>query len=109
MLGDAEPRSFSAEAVGEEDGEVTFEFSRSVAEIESEMAAHLDQLEASGAGSAPRISMEIDPREMRIIAFLYDRRTGAVLSADEIVPEGIPGDELRVLDADPAPSSAGGR
>ncbi|QDV06031.1 hypothetical protein Poly30_15350 [Planctomycetes bacterium Poly30] len=106
LLGGTEPLGFS-----EDDGEdeVTFEFRRPVSEIEDAMAAHLDQLESEGAGSAPRISMTIDPREMRIIAFLYDRRTGAVLSADEIIPEGIPGDELRVLDVEAAPASAGGR
>lgn len=84
---------FSALAVGDDEDEVIFEFSRSVADIEDEMAAYLTQLEEDGVGNAPRISMAIDPREIRVIAFLFDRRSGAVLSADELIPNGLPAAE----------------
>ncbi|MGK0480990.1 MAG: hypothetical protein ACJAQ3_000961 [Planctomycetota bacterium] len=100
LLGESGPLAFSAETVGDDDDDVVFEFSRAVSSIEDEMAAHLDALETEGVGSAPRISMKIDSREMRVIAFLYDKNSGAVLSADELIPSGIPVDGVDILDLD---------
>lgn len=104
LLGASGPLPFTPEIVGDED-EVTFQFQRSVAEIEEEISLYLNRLEAEGAGSAPRISMKIDSREMRVIALLYSETTGAILSADELIPAGLPKDE----DNSDVPQSEGGR
>lgn len=90
LLGADGPKSFAAEEVGDDEDEVMFTFQRPIAEIEQEIAAHLEELESDGVGSAPRISMKIDPREIRVVAFLYSTETGAVLSADELIPAGLP-------------------
>ncbi len=105
LIGSDGPLPFTVDAVGDDEDEVTFSFERSLADLEAEIAAHLDQLEADGVGSAPRISMKIDPREIRVIAFLYSETTGAILSADELIPAGLPGAE----DEESAPSDGDGR
>ncbi|MEM8711408.1 MAG: hypothetical protein AAGG01_10685, partial [Planctomycetota bacterium] len=91
--------------VGED--EATFAFEGAVADVEASMAAHLDALESSGAGSAPRISMRIDPTEIRVVAFLYSEETGEILAADECLPAGLPAGEDAGVEALLPPTEEG--
>ncbi|MEZ6014059.1 MAG: hypothetical protein R3F49_03020 [Planctomycetota bacterium] len=61
-------------------------FSRDLAAFETDQLAFLADLEGEGLGSVPRISTRIDPREARVVAFLCDSRTGAVLAAGGCTP-----------------------
>lgn len=92
-----------------EDMEAEVTFSRALVDFETEQSAFLGELEAEGLGSAPRISLSVDPREARVVAFLCDGRTGAVLAAAGCTPTLAP----HKLDAGDAtiqvPRAGGGR
>ena len=66
-----------------------YEFKRSLQSIESAHEEYLEQLESEGVGTAPRISMTIDPNQVRVIAFLTKEGSGAVLAAAMVTPEGV--------------------
>jgi len=87
------------------------EFERTLDSLSIEQAAHLDALEAEGLGSVPRISLQIDPREVRVIAYLCDTTTGVVLAAAQCTPTlgGAPTTEgTPTIDGDDAPESGSG-
>ena len=84
MIGDDLGKS-----VGLDEDDVEIEFGATFAEVEEQQLAFLDQLEADGVGTAPRISTRMDPNQARVIAFLFDERSGRVLAAASAIPEGV--------------------
>ncbi|MCP3915537.1 MAG: hypothetical protein GY711_08285 [bacterium] len=50
--------------------------------------AFLDELEADGGGSVVRMSTAIDPAQVRLVGCIRNARTGEVLQAIQIDPEG---------------------
>ncbi|MHC4910040.1 MAG: tetratricopeptide repeat protein [Planctomycetota bacterium] len=70
-----------------DDGELTFAIDRDIASVIAENEAHLASLEASGAGTAPRMGASIDPSAVVLIAVVRDLDTGEVYQAAQIVPE----------------------
>ena len=84
MIGDDLGKS-----VGLDEDDVEIEFGATFAEVEEQQLAFLDQLEADGVGTAPRISTRMDPNQARVIAFLFDERSGRVLAAASAIPDGV--------------------
>jgi tetratricopeptide (TPR) repeat protein len=74
-----------------QDGAMRVSFSRSLADVTAENLAHLDELQERGVGSTPRMSMNIDPRMVRVIAFVATP-SGEVLQALSAEPEGAEGE-----------------
>ena len=70
-----------------EDDLMRIDFDRTLADITAANEAFLDQLEADGVGTTARFSSQIDPRQVRVIAFLYRTDTGEVLGAVQGTPE----------------------
>lgn len=62
-------------------------FARTLADITASNEAFLDQLEADGVGTTARFSSQIDPRQVRIVAYIYRMDTGEILSAVQGTPE----------------------
>ncbi len=71
-------------------------FEHTFAEVETDLVAHLEGLEARGIGTAPRISTKMDPNQARVIAILYDGSTGAVLAASSCIPVGVESEDAEV-------------
>ncbi|MEM1448116.1 MAG: hypothetical protein AAF726_01795 [Planctomycetota bacterium] len=67
--------------------EVPFEISLEGAE--ERQLAFFDVMEDEDLGSPPRISTRVDPNQARVVAFVFDGNSGAVLSAYSTIPEGI--------------------
>jgi hypothetical protein len=68
----------------------------------------LDALEAEGLGSVPRISLRIDPREARVVAYLCDRNSGAVLASAQCTPTMVAAPILAApAESTPAPREGG--
>ena len=63
-----------------------FEFSRSLSEASQQTQNHLDKLEEDGVGTTVRISKQIDPRQVRVVAYVFDGETREVLWASESTP-----------------------
>ncbi len=80
----------------EVDDEMSFPFEVHIEDVEAAWAEHLDQLESDGVGAAPRISMRMDPNQTRIVAYLHDMRSGTVLAACEVTPEGVVSEDREV-------------
>ena len=70
------------------EGAMRLEFSASLSEVTAANRAHLDRLEQAGAGGVARMSLAIDPEQVRIVAFLRDEGTGEVLQAIQVDPQG---------------------
>lgn len=83
-------------SVSLDEEEVEIEFGTTFADVEEKQLAFLDQLEADGVGTAPRISTRMDPNQARVIAFLFDEQTGRVLAAASAVPEGVASEDGEV-------------
>ncbi|MEZ6195389.1 MAG: hypothetical protein R3F20_06650 [Planctomycetota bacterium] len=64
-----------------EDGEMSFEFSRALADVTAENRRFLEAREAAGNPSATRLSLDIDPRQAAIVAFVRDTATNEILQA----------------------------
>ena len=75
------------------EGRMQIPFSRSLSEASAANAAYLDELESSGGGGVVRMSLAIDPEQVRIVAFLRDADTGEVVQAIQVDPEGPEGGE----------------
>lgn len=65
-----------------------FQFERSLAELERELVAFLEEMEAGG-GAASRMGTRIDPRSVVLVALVRDIRTGEVHQALQIMPKRI--------------------
>jgi hypothetical protein len=80
--------SFDGEEFDPEDGSMVIAFQEKLSEITAENEAYLDDIVAAGGGMTARMSMKIDPREVRIVAFLTNVISGEVIQAIQIDPEG---------------------
>ncbi len=69
------------------DGEgMRIDFSQSLLQVSAQNQAYLDELESSGEGSTVRISGNLDPRQVRVVAYLYDESSGEVHWAQQSTP-----------------------
>ncbi len=75
------------------DGKMKYEFDRPLAEIDQANEAYLDSLQRSGAGSVERVSMQIDPKQVSIVAYLRATESKKVLQAVQLNPRGAEPDE----------------
>lgn len=91
MLGDDE-----GVPVTIDDDVVEVEFELSIDDAEAVQEDFLEQMETEGLGSAPRISVRMDPNQARVVAFLFDERNGRVLAAASCVPDGVEGEDAEV-------------
>jgi len=80
--------SYDGDEYDPEDGSMTVAFQDKLSEITKENEQYLDDIVAAGGGMTARMSTKIDPREVRIVAFLRDIVTGEVVQALQIDPEG---------------------
>ncbi|MDF1836678.1 MAG: hypothetical protein P1V35_02315 [Planctomycetota bacterium] len=71
--------------------EVTFDVGLHTVQANNE--ACLDRLMDEGAGTVRKLSMELDPRQLVVVAFVRDDSTGEVLQAVVVEPDGL--EELR--------------
>ncbi len=69
------------------DGAMTIDFERSLADLQAENEAYLDELASAGAGAVTRISTAIDPAQVRLVAYLRDFGGGATHQAAQVAPE----------------------
>ncbi len=69
------------------DGQMQVPFEVSLKQIEKTNRAFLDKMEREAQGSTSRMSMEIDPAQVTIVAFLRSW-TGEVLQAAQVDPSG---------------------
>ncbi|QDU66127.1 hypothetical protein [Engelhardtia mirabilis] len=69
-----------------EGGVMDVDFDVSFDELAQRQEDFLEQLEAEGLGSATPISTQIDPRQARVVAFVFRRSSGAVLGAAQAEP-----------------------
>ena len=76
----------------DEDDEMAVEFDALLEDVAGDNLRYLEELEEQGKGAVPKLSLRIDPRQVRIVALLRDRLTGEVLQAFQIEPE-LPEDE----------------
>jgi hypothetical protein len=91
-----------------EDMQAEVTFSRTLDSLEAEQRSQLDALEAEGLGSVPRISLRIDPREARVVAYLCDRNSGAVLASAQCTPTMVAAPILAApAESTPAPREGG--
>lgn len=72
----------------DEDGEQLFTFDLALDDVRAAQVAYLDELEAAGEGSTPRMATGVAPGEVRLVAFLSNARTGEVLQAVSMDPDG---------------------
>jgi len=69
-----------------EDMQAEVPFSRTLESLEADQRTQLAALEAEGLGSVPRISLRVDPREARVVAYLCDSESGAVFACAVCTP-----------------------
>ncbi|MDF1729773.1 MAG: hypothetical protein P1U53_18710, partial [Sulfitobacter sp.] len=67
--------------------EVTFDVGLHTVQANNE--ACLDRLMDEGAGTVRKLSMELDPRQLVVVAFVRDDSTGEVLQAVVVEPVGL--------------------
>lgn len=75
------------------DGKMRLPFDVSLEGVAAKNAATLDRMVADGEGTTVRMSLEIDPEQVTLVAFVEDVRAGRVLQAiqvDPAVPEESP-------------------
>jgi tetratricopeptide (TPR) repeat protein len=63
------------------DDRMEIDFSRKISEIVARNREYLEAREKDGAASATRLSLEIDPRQVAVVAFVRDTSTNEVLQA----------------------------
>jgi hypothetical protein len=91
-----------------EDMQAEVTFSRTLESLETEQRRQLDALEAEGLGSVPRISLRVDPREVRVVAFLCDSTSGAVFACAVCTPtSAAPAEAATPVESTPAPREGG--
>jgi len=90
-----------------DDDVVEVEFELSIDDAEEIQKGFLEQMEAEELGSAPRISVRMDPNQARVVAFLFDERNGRVLAAASCVPDGVEGEDAEVEVMAPIPGEGG--
>ncbi|MCB9913976.1 MAG: hypothetical protein H6828_02365 [Planctomycetes bacterium] len=71
------------------DGEMRIPFERSLADVRAENEAYLDELCAETEGIVRKLSLDIDPLQVRFVAHLRDARSGRVLQAALAEPENL--------------------
>jgi len=76
-----------------EDDFFEFEFETNLADLARANEADLDRLVQEGAGAVRKLSLQIDPSEIVLVAFVRDLRSGEVLASIAVEPEGT--EELR--------------
>lgn len=69
------------------DGGMTVTFSRALADITRANDRFLDQTMNRGGGSTVKMSLDIDPAQVTIVAFLRDVTTNEILQAAQIDPD----------------------
>ncbi|MCA9001583.1 MAG: hypothetical protein KDB61_06650 [Planctomycetes bacterium] len=67
--------------------EIPFEVGLDAIQVQNE--ACLDRLMDGGAGTVRKLSMQLDPRQLVVVAFVRDDSTGQVLQASVLEPEGV--------------------
>ena len=70
------------------DGKMEFTFDRALSEIDATNESHLDGLARRGAGTLEKVSMQIDPGQVSILAYLRDAGSKRVLQAVQVIPKG---------------------
>lgn len=72
-----------------EDEFMEITFSVSLEAVRAQNEASLDKLIEEGAGAVRKLSMEPDPRQLVVVAFVKDNSTGEVLQALVVEPDGV--------------------
>jgi len=75
------------------EGSMALEFRRPLDAVAEANAAFLDDLEARGGGATMRISLDLDPAQLAVVAVVRNQRTREVLQASQVrctVPNGGP-------------------
>ncbi len=70
--------------------EMKLPFTMALAEVKARNEAYLDELMEDGVGSCVKISMDLDPEQLAVVAFVRDTGTGEILQAKQVrvtVPE----------------------
>ena len=92
-------------ADGEEGNSMTYEFSKLLEEVTTENVRHLDNYEKDGGGAATRLSVNIDPRQVSIVAYLRDMTTLEVLQAGYVDAKLIEADAKSDKTSDTTPEN----
>ncbi len=66
------------------EGEASFPFDLALKDLERRNEAYLDRLEAQGGGGVPRLSIDFDPTQLYLVAFLVAPDGREVLQAAEV-------------------------
>ncbi|MEZ5975097.1 MAG: hypothetical protein R3E96_09710 [Planctomycetota bacterium] len=72
---------------GEDADQMVLPFEAKLGDISAAAQTYLDGLASSGVGQTVRISKTIDPRQVRVVVFLYRRGSGEVLAVAQVTPE----------------------
>jgi len=73
-----------------EEGAMTISFERALADVTAEHVKYLERWEKENGGNCSRLSVEIDPRQVSVVAIVRNRSTLEVLQCRQIdadVPE----------------------